>query len=316
MIKVLRRKIYTLFHTPRILMKKFAGSPLFRFLPDRIALQIQYRNIFLKKLNLENPETYSEKLQWLKLYNRRPEYTTMVDKYAVKEYVKEKIGKKYIIPTYGVWERFDDIDFDLLPDRFVLKCTHGSGDTVICRNKADFDKTAAKKRLTKSLKTDYYKISREWPYKNVPRRIIAERLLQVSNSPDSTGSVTDYKFYCFHGKPELLLVATERNHENHTAKFDFFDMQGNRCNLKKDAGMNSYADNLIPKSFEEMKTLARKLSEGIPHARVDFFEEYGRPLFGEVTLLPAAGYSHFEPELWDKKLGDLIHLPEEKYTGK
>ena len=304
---VIARKLHTLFHTPRIFMKKFAATPLFRLLPDKTALKIQYRNVFLRKLDLENPKTFNEKLQWLKLYNRRPEYTTMVDKYEAKKYVASIIGEEYIIPTLGVYDSFDEIDFDALPEQFVLKCTHGSGDVVICRDKQTFDKESARSKLTRALKTDYYKIGREWPYKNVPRRIIAEKYMTPSGSDD----INDYKFFCFDGKPEMLFVATNRTVD---CKFDFFDMDFNHLDIEN---IHPRASQCIlkPLQFELMKDLAAKLSNGLCAARIDFYEIGNEVFFGEITLFHAGGFSIFHPDEWDLKLGNMIVLPE-RYTGR
>ena len=297
----LSHKLHTLFHTPRILQIKFASSPLFRLLPDRAAVKLIYKNVFGEALDLKDPKTFNEKLQWLKLYNRKPEYTTMVDKHAVKAYVAEKIGEEYIIPTLGVWERFEDIDFDSLPDQFVLKCTHGSGDVIICKDKSKLDMAAAKKKLTKALKTDFYKIAREWPYKNVPRRIIAE---QYMSNGDGT-ELADYKFFCFGGKPQYMFVATDRSSD---CRFDFFDMDFHHLGIQN---IHIQTDKPIerPKHLELMKELAAKLSAGLPQARIDFYEVNGKVYFGEITLFHAGGFSTFHPKGWDRKLGDLIKLP-------
>ena len=212
-MNVIKRKLYTLTRTPRIFMKKFTSTPIFKYLPDKVALKIIYKNVFLKKLDLNDPKTFNEKLQWLKLYNRKPEYTKMVDKYEAKKYAAQIIGEEYIIPTYGVYNSFNEIDFDALPEQFVLKCTHGSGDVVIVKDKSAFDKSEAEKKLAKSLKTNYYKISREWPYKSVKPRIIAEMLLKEScgncNDSESAG-IKDYKFMCFNGKMEYVFVCSGR----------------------------------------------------------------------------------------------------------
>ena len=174
----IRHKIDTLLHTKRIFWKKLVGSFVFRIIPDKSALKIIYRNIFERPLNLDRPQTFNEKLQWLKLYNRNPLYTTLVDKYAVKKWVSDKIGEEYIIPTYGVWDSFDEIDFNQLPNQFVLKTTHagGSSGVIICRDKETFDISDAKEKMSKSLKTDTYCICREWPYKNVPHRILQKSI--------------------------------------------------------------------------------------------------------------------------------------------
>lgn len=300
-MNVLIRKIYTMFHTPRIFMKKFAGSPLFSLLPDKLALQIQYRNVFGKKLDLKNPQTFNEKLQWLKLYNRRPEYTKMVDKYEAKKYVASIIGEEHIIPTLGVYDRFEDIDFEVLPDQFVLKCTHGSGDVVICRDKKSFDIEMARKKLTKALKTDFYKIGREWPYKNVPHKILVEKYM----TPPGAVDINDYKFFCFNGKPEMLFVATDRTID---CKFDFFDMNFHHLDIEN---IHPCASQVIkkPRNFDKMKSLAEKISCGLCTARIDFYEIGDDVFFGEITLFHAGGFSTFHPDEWDEKLGKKIVLP-------
>lgn len=315
-MNTLKRKIHTMLHTPRIFMKKFEHSLIFPYLPDKLALQIQYNNRFLKPLDLENPQTYNEKLQWLKLYNRHPEYTKMVDKYAVKAYVASVIGSEYIIPTYGVWEHFDDIDFQLLPEQFVLKCTHGSGDVVICKDKCQLNLKEARIKLERSLRTDYYKISREWPYKNVKPQIIAEKYLEddlpvderagASVVPEDIG-LTDYKIYCFNGEAKMLLIASDRFSERET-KFDYFDKDFHRLDFD---WTHPRSDTIPkkPKQFDEMFALAEKLSKDIAHVRVDFYETGGKIYFGELTFFHASGFEPFFPSEWDKKIGDWLLLP-------
>lgn len=302
-MNVIKRKIHTLFNTPRIFMKKFQSTFLFSLLPDNLALKIQYKNIFLKDLDLDNPKTFNEKLQWLKLYNRKPEYSTMVDKYAVKEYVASIIGEEYIIPTYGVWDKFDDIDFDSLPEKFVLKCTHGSGDVIICKDKSRFDKNYAKQKINKSLKTNYYKIGREWPYKNVRPRIIAEKYMEDKE----TSELRDYKFFCFDGISKSLFVATDRQKNNEEVKFDFFDMEFKHLNFKQ-GHPNAATCPKKPKAFDEMRCLAEQLSKDIPHLRVDFYEVDGKVYFGELTFFHFGGFMAFNPEKWDYSFGDWIDL--------
>ena len=295
------RKLHTMLHTPRIFWKKFAASPAFRLLPDKTALKIMYKNTYGKALDLKNPKTFNEKLQWLKLNDRKDIYTIMVDKYLAKDYVAEKIGEEYIIPTLGAWDRFEDIDFDSLPEQFVLKCNHGSGDVVICKDKQKLDLDAAKKKMTKALRTDFYKIAREWPYKNVPRKILAEKYM--SNGDDT--DIADYKFFCFGGKPHYMFVATDRSTD---CRFDFFDMDFCHLDLEN---IHIQADKPIarPENLELMKSLAGKLSEGLSQARIDFYEVNGKVYFGEITLFHAAGFSTFHPETWDRTFGDLIELP-------
>lgn len=312
-MSVIGRKINTLLHTERILTRKLEGSFLYNLMPDKMALDLCFYNRFGRRVNWETPTTFNEKLQWLKLYNRNPLYTTLVDKYAVKEWVANKIGEEYIIPTYGVWESFDQIDFDKLPNQFVLKTTHagGSSGVVICRDKSSFDFADAKARLTTSLKSNTYLIGREWPYKNVPRRIIAEKYID----PDpTTDDLPDYKFFCFNGKVKALFVGTERQKEGEDVKFDFFDAEFNHLPFRQGHDHAKVMPQK-PKNFELMKKAAEKLSAGMPHVRVDFYEIGKNVLFGELTLFHFSGSMPFEPEEWDKRFGDMLTLPGERWGG-
>lgn len=257
------------------------------------------------ELDLENPKSYNEKLQWLKLNDRNPKYTMMVDKYEVKKYVSKLIGEEYIIPTLGVWENFDDINFDQLPSKFVLKCTHDSGGLVICKDKSNFDKKYAKKIITKSLKRNYYWSGREWPYKDVKPRIIAEEYIEDS----STGELNDYKFFSFSGKVKALFIATDRFSPEET-KFDFFDSEFNHLPFTNGHPNASVAPPK-PKLFEEMKTIAERLSVGIPQVRVDLYEVDGRIYFGELTFSHWSGLVKFDPYEWDVIFGKWIELPSE-----
>ena len=276
------------------------------YIPDSIYLKIIFKKIMHKSLNLDNPQTFNEKLQWLKLYDRKPEYTTMVDKYAVKKYVADIIGEEYIIPTLGVWNHFDEIDFDKLPNQFVLKCTHDSGGLVICKDKAILDKVAAKKKLETSLKNNYYWGGREWPYKNVKPRIIAEKYM--------ADDLCDYKLFCFDGVPRLTLVCSERFTKD-GLKEDFYDEAWNHLNLQRPAHGNVLLPIARPKQYELMKELAAKLSEKIPFVRIDFYEIHNNVYFGEITFYPASGFEGFKPEEWDLKLGEWIQLPYEEICG-
>ena len=289
----IRHKIDTLLHTKRIFWKKLVGSFVFRNIPDKSALKIIYRNIFERPLNLDRPQTFNEKLQWLKLYNRNPLYTTLVDKYAVKKWVSDKIGEEYIIPTYGVWDSFDEIDFNQLPNQFVPV------------PKETFDISDAKEKMSKSLKTDTYCICREWPYKNVPHRIIAEKY--IDPNPE-TNDLPDYKFFCFDGKVKALFVGTERQKEGEDVKFDFFDAEFKHLPFRQG---HDHAKQLPekPNHFDLMKQLAEELSKGIPHVRVDFYDTGNQVFFGEMTFFHFGGMVPFEPEEWDYIFGEWIHLP-------
>lgn len=276
-----------------------------KLISDKCLLKCLYRARMGKKLNLKDPRTYNEKLQWLKLYDRKPIYTKMVDKYEVKEYVAEKIGAEYIIPTLGVWDRFEEIDFEKLPEQFVLKCTHDSGGLVICKNKNCFDYEAAKRKINASLKRNYYWSTREWPYKNVKKRIIAETYMEDTK----TGELPDYKFFAFDGKVKAMFIATERQSVDET-KFDFFDENFNHLPFTN-GHPNAEKMPEKPTCFEEMKTLSEKLSVGIPQVRVDFYEVNGKVYFGELTFFHWGGTMPFEPEEWDDKFGREITLSKE-----
>ncbi len=274
---------------------------------DEKFIKLEYYACIGKKLNLDNPQTYNEKLQWLKLYDRKPEYTTMVDKYAAKKYVADRIGEEYIIPTLGVWESFDDIDFDSLPNQFVLKCTHDSGGLAICKDKSTFDIQKAKEKIERSLKRDYFYVHREWPYKNVKKQIIAEEYMEDSSHPE----LCDYKFYCFNGEPKFLYVS--RGLSNHaTANINYVSLDWEKEPFKR----NDFAEfeELPPKpaTFDQMIEFSKVLSKDIPFLRVDFYDINGKLYFGELTFSPGAGYTAFEPKEWDYKIGEWISLPEKK----
>lgn len=277
---------------------------LYDNMPDEEYLKRLYKSVMGKELDIDNPKTFNEKLQWLKLYNRCPEYTTMVDKYAVKRYVADKIGEKYIIPTLGVWDHFDDIDFSTLPKQFVLKCTHDSGGLVICKDKAKLDVKKAKSKIEKSLKNNFYLMGREWPYKNVKPRIIAEQYME--DNPDSQ-DLTDYKLMCFNGKVKCSFTCTSR-YAKDGLKVTFFDTNWERMPFERHypAEPNQICK---PKSYEEMTQLAEKLADKIPFVRIDFYEIKGKPYFGEMTFFPGNGMEEFTPEEWDGTLGSWIELP-------
>lgn len=278
---------------------------IFRLIPDRAYLKMVYRLSMKKKLNLENPSTFNEKLQWLKLYDRKPVYTTMVDKVAAKEYVAERIGEEYIIPTLGVWDSFDEIDFDKLPDQFVLKCSHDSGGLVIVRDKSKLDLKAARKKINKCLKRDYFYQWREWPYKNVPKKILAEAYME----DEKTSELRDYKFFCFDGKVRALFIATERQKKGEEVKFDFFDPDFKHLDICQ-GHPNAKVVPQKPKNFDAMIAFARKLTTGVPQLRVDFYEVNGKVYFGELTFSHFGGIVPFYPAMWDETFGSWINLPE------
>lgn len=281
-----------------------AGKGLLGRMSGEDFLKSLYRIRMGRELNLQAPKTYTEKLQWLKLYDHRPGYTTMVDKYAVKEYVAGKIGTQYVIPLLGVWDRAEDIDFDALPERFVLKTTHDSGGIVICRDKASLDIPKARNKLAYFLRRNYYDHNREWPYKNVPHRIIAEAYMEDT----TTAELRDYKFFTFSGEPKVLYIAQGRGRGEPTVA-DFYDMEFNHLPFAIDHDMADVPPEK-PACFEEMKHLAEILSEGTPQLRVDFYEVDGKVYFGEMTFFHCSGMEAFHPEEWDRIFGDWVTLPE------
>lgn len=254
-----------------------------------------------KPLNLENPKSYTEKLQWLKLYDRQPIYTQMVDKVAAKKLIEERIGKQYVVPTIGEWDCFKNIDFNELPNKFILKCTHDSGSYCICRDKNTFDKKSARRKLTRSLNRNYYLTRREWPYKDVPHKIIAEELLE-----DISGqALVDYKYFCFNGEPKVMYIAADAAKVPTT---DFFDMHYEHLPIRmRDPNAKVVPEK--PAQFDEMKRIASILSEGIPHLRVDFYIVNNHLYVGEMTFFHMGGFAKIYPEEWDKKMGDWIILP-------
>ena len=298
------KKLLRLLSHPRELVYKIVCRYPYLIKDDKKYIEFLWKYRMGYSLDLDNPQTYNEKLQWLKLYNRKPEYTIMVDKYLVKDYVSKIIGEEHIIPTIGVWDRVEDIDFDSLPNQFVLKCTHDSGGLCICKDKSKLDTSQVKDELRVALSRDFYRYGREWPYKGVKPRILAEKYMV-----DESGyELKDYKFLCFNGEPRILYIASDRNHPTEDTKFDFFDIEFNHLPFKL-GHPNSNKKFRKPASYDEMLILARKLSEGIPHVRVDFYEIYGKIYFGELTFYQDCGFARFDPNEWDYALGKMIHLP-------
>lgn len=284
-------------------MKKIINK-ISRFVPDRICISLMYYKHFHRFPSLNNPKTFNEKLQWLKLHDRRPEYIKMVDKFAVKQYIASVLGEEFIIPTLGVWDNADDIDFDKLPKQFVLKCTHDSHSIIVCKDKSKLDFEAARKTLNNGLKRNLFYYGREWPYKSVPPRIIAEKYM--TDAPESD-SFTDYKFFCFNGIADCVMVCLGRG--DGETKFYFFDKQWKlkRLNVR---GKKAPSDFTIPKPIcmDQMFKVAEILSSGIPFARIDLYQSNEKIYFGEITLYPASGFdANILPEA-DLYFGKLINL--------
>jgi len=275
-----------------------------RLLPDRIYIKCQYFFKTGQKLNLKNPLLFNEKIQWLKLYNRQHDYSIMADKYEVRKYIAQTIGEEYLIPFYGVWNKFDEISFNALPDQFVLKCSHDSGGTVICKNKQSFDIEKTRKIFKERLARNYYWSNREWVYKKIKPRIIAEELM----IDESGVELKDYKFFCFNGEPKIIEVDigqfTNRYFRNfYSPKWEFQKL----INDKPNAPQNSVP---APPTLDLMINLARKLSADIIHVRVDFYSIYEKVYFGELTFFDSGGYTIFEPPEWNRTFGDWIKLPD------
>lgn len=291
---------------PRRWARYFVCHFLAPLLPDYTYLKVLFRSNMGYWPNIDNPQTFNEKLQWLKLYNRKPEYTQLVDKAQVKEYIANAIGEEYVIPTLGVWDSVEEIDFEKLPNQFVLKTTNGGGNTgvVICKDKSTFDIKKAKQKLNKSINISIYKRFREWPYKNVKGRIMAEQYMV-----DESGyELKDYKWFCFDGEPKALFIASDRHVEGEEVKFDFFDVDFNHLPIRN-GHPNSPNPIAKPRGFEQMKSLAAKLSTGHPCLRIDFYDINGAIYFGELTFYHLSGIVPFEPIEWDYQLGEWIKLP-------
>lgn len=281
------------------------------FIPDKLYLKLYYYAYTGLKLNLDSPTRYNEKLQWIKLYDRNPLYTVLVDKFQVKKWVSNKIGENYIIPTLGVWNSVDEIEWDKLPNQFVLKATHygESLGVVICKDKKQFDIADAQVKLKRAMMRDYYKQGREWPYRNVPCKVIAE---QFMSNPDGS-SIRDYKFFCFDGIVKAMFVATDRDTGN--VKFDYYDADFNHLDLEQ---IHPMSKQIIQKPllFEDMKEVACKLSKGIPHVRVDLYEINGKIYFGEMTFFHHGGFVRFHPDKWDYIFGEWLQIKKQKETNE
>lgn len=274
-----------------------------RFIPDELYLKLAFYLKFRRKLNLKDPRSLSEKIQWLKLNYRENRFSDLVDKYLVKDIVKRKIGEKYIIKTYGVWNSFEEINFNSLPNKFVLKCNHDSGGIAICKDKSDFDIESARRIIETHLKRNYFWHGREWAYKNVKPVILAEELLETKTGED----LRDYKFFCFGGKMKIFKVDCDRFSSH---KAFYFDANKNVLPFSEKIFKPGVGDMVpsLPDNIDTMIANAEKLAEDLKFARVDFYNIDGKIYFGEITLYPASGMDVFDPEEWDYKLGDFLDL--------
>ena len=278
-------------------------SSLLRLMPDKTYLKLQYKINFGKKLNLKSPKTLNEKLQWLKLYDRKPEYIQLVDKYRVREYIANKIGKEYLIPLLGVWDKFEEIGFNILPRQFVLKCNHDTGSVVICKDKKTLGFGLAKDKLSRGLKRNLFWFGREWPYKDITRKIIAEKYMVDAQ----TAELRDYKFFCFNGKVKCFKIDFDRFIYHRANYYDIYGMLLPFGEVVCPPDFNRTIE--MPRNLHLMVNLAEKLADGIPFVRVDFYEVDAKVYFGEMTFFPASGFGSFTDEEWDYKLGEWIKLP-------
>lgn len=302
------KALHYLFNNPSKLFRVFflwltQNRVLCHLISSRLHILVGFREALGKYPDLKNPKTFNEKLQWLKLYDRQPRYTQMVDKYAVRQFISEKLGEEYLIPLLGVWDCFEDIDFNALPNQFVLKPTHTSGNIFICRDKRAIDYSRLRHEVNRWLKRRYYWVHREWPYKNLPRRIIAEQYISESDN-----ELRDYKFFCFGGKVKCFKIDYDRFVEH---RANYYDTKKELLPFGEEVCPPDFERKIdIPKNIDDMIALAEKLSEGHPFLRVDFYSVAGKIYFGELTFFPASGFGPFIPEEWDYKLGEWIKLPD------
>lgn len=278
-----------------------------KWMPSRMYLKFMYYATMKQKLKLNPPVLYNEKIQWLKLYDNKPEYASMVDKHEVKEFVRKRLGGEYVVPEYGVWDSFDEIDFEKLPEQFVLKCTHDSASYAICTDKQTFDIAKTREKINACLKRNFYYIGRELQYKEIKPRIIAEAYLEDHRYHE----LRDYKFFTFGGVPKIVHIVSNRQNPDEPTYGDFFDMDYGHLDLTMGHD-NAPIPPEKPLGFEDMKRCAAILSEGIPHCRVDFYEVDGHVYFGELTFRQDSGFAEVKPERWNRILGDWINLEDIK----
>ena len=278
----------------------------FKGMDDEKYLKRMYKSKFKIPLDLEHPKTYTAKLQWLKLHDRKDIYTVYADKVAVRDYIAEKLGEDYLVPIFGVYNNVDEIDWNLLPQRFVLKCSHGSGCNIICTDKSNLDVKNAKTKLTAWMNHSWFWFGREWAYKNITPRIICERFIESSQGE----TPNDYKFLCFNGEPRLMQLHMNRYKSNYT--MDYYDMNWNKTEISKRGTAVSEESAPKLKNFERMKEIARFLAKDTYFSRIDFYDVDGKIYFGEITFFPTSGFSPFDNYEDDLMMGNYICLPSDK----
>ena len=298
-------KIRTFIENPQYFITSPAAKGWLNWVPDSLYLKVLYRVIMGRKLNLKNPKEYNEKLQWLKLNDRKPEYSTMVDKYEVRGYIEDLLGDKYLIPCLGIYDSVDDIDIDALPDRFVLKCTHDSGSVEICKDKSSFDIEGARHRLSQAMKRNYYATYREWPYKYDKPRIIAEGYLEGDG-----GDLKDYKVMCFNGEAKIIEVHENRFVEGKVHTQTFYDREWNIVPLTQVETVTVDRPGERPRQLDEILRLSELIAKDMYHARIDWYIEGDKIYFGEITFFDGSGFESFSTPEMERMLGDMIKLPE------
>lgn len=271
------------------------------FLSDKGYIRLTYKVYFSKSINLDNPQTFNEKLNWLKLNYKLPVMRTLVDKFDVKQYVSQKIGDQYIVPSLALWDDYASIDLTNLPDKFVLKGTHDSSSVIICLDKSKFDIQTYERKLKVCLKSDLFHWGREWPYKGLKKRIIAETYL------DDPDGLRDYKFFCFNGKVKCFKVDFDR-FSKHRA--NYYDRNSKLLPISEVVCPSDAREYHMPSNLSEMIKLAEILSDGFPFVRVDLYNVKGKIYFGEMTFFPAAGFGVFTTPDADLLLGSWLQLPE------
>lgn len=287
--------------SPWKLFRPLGDRGLFNWMSDKMYLKILYRTELGKKLDLKNPKTFTEKLQWLKLYYRKDEFAYRVDKYKVREYITEKLGEEYLIPLIGVYDSVDEINWDELPEKFVLKCTHGSHCNIVCKDKNKLDIEKSKTKLNKWMEKSWFWFGREWPYKNVKPRIICEEFMV----DETLNDLPDYKYFCFNGEPKLVLFCQMRDEEG-VAQVDFYDNDWNMTSIIDKEDLINHSPVKRPEQHEKMLELSKLLSKDDPFVRVDFYNINGKIYFGEITYYPWCGIKKLE---MDEMLGSWIELP-------
>lgn len=304
-------KMQVFLKEPGKLLSSLAARGLFNWLPDKAYLRLVFRSRIGTSLDLDNVQTYNEKLQWLKLHYRPQEQVRLADKVEVRRYVQARIGAEYLIPILGVYDKVEDIPWNYMPNRFVLKCSHASSANIVCVDKSKLNIPKTQSQLQRWMRRNWFWYGREWPYLGIKPRILAEEFLDDGHQ---TGLV-DYKFFCFDGHPRVLFVATDRQSAQEETKFDFYDLDWNKLPIVN-GHPNSSQVMEKPASFDEMLRIARELSRGFPHVRIDLYEVHGRVFFGEMTFYHYSGFTQFKPFKWDVIFGSWLKLPNAEREDK